>query len=95
MLEPFELQKLAREVFARQLPEVALTDLTAEPFFGSDGDEKVRVTLLFDPQVVEAITGESALTLLLAMNDAMQIAGEERFASIEYATTDDVPVDED
>lgn len=95
MLEALELQKLAREVFAKQLPEVALTDLTTEPFVGGDGDEKVRVTLLFDPQAFEAITGESALTLLLAMNDAMQVAGEQRFASIEYATTDDVPVDED
>ena len=55
----------------------------------------LRVKLLFDPQEVEAITGDDALSLLLALNDALQNAGEERFASIEYATTDDLPYDEE
>jgi hypothetical protein len=95
MLEPLELQKLAREVFSKQLPEVELEDLSTEAFVGSDGDEKLRVTLLFDPEAFEAITGDGALNLLLAMNDALQGAGEDRFASIEYATTDDQPVDEE
>lgn len=95
MLESSELQKLARSVFAEQLPEVTLEDLSAEAFVGSDGDEKVRVTLTFDPKAFEAITGEGALNLLLAINDALQDAGEHRFASIEYATTDDLPVDEE
>jgi hypothetical protein len=95
MLESNALQKLAREVFAAQLPDVALEDLSAAAFVGSDGDEKVRVTLLFDPQEVGAITGDKALDLLLALNDALQGAGEERFASIEYATTDDLPSDEE
>ena len=95
MLESQELQKLAREVFERQLPDVVLENLSAGSFVGSDGDEKVKVVLLFDPQAFEAITGDNALSLLLALNDALQGAGEERFASIEYATTDDQPVDED
>ncbi len=95
MIESIELQRLAREVFAKQLPDVELENLSAEAFVGSEGDEMLRVKLLFDPQEVEAITGDNALSLLLALNDALQNAGEERFASIEYATTDDLPYDEE
>lgn len=95
MLESPELHKLARQVFAKQLPGVALEDLSTEGFIGSEGDEMLRVKLLFDPQEVEAITGDDALSLLLALNDALQGAGEQRFASIEYATTDDLPFDEE
>jgi hypothetical protein len=95
MLESLELQELARAVFAKQLPDVELEDLSAEAFIGSEGYEMLRVKLLFEPQEVEAITGDDALSLLLALNDALQGAGEGRFASIEYATTDDLPFDEE
>lgn len=95
MLETSDLQKLARRVFAQQMPKVRLEDLRAEPFIGSEGDDKLKITLLFTPEEVGAVTGDNALKLLLAMNDALQLKGEERFASIEYATTDDVPFDED
>lgn len=95
MLNAPELQKLARKIVKKRMPTVRLDDVVAENTTSSDGDPSLRITLVLTPETVDAITGEDALNLLVEINDGLRREGDERFASIEYATADDVPVDED
>ena len=95
MLETPELQKLARKIMGKRLPEVHLDDGLTEPFTSSDGEDALRITFVLTPESVGAISGEESLKLLVAIKDALWGMGEERFAIVEYATADDVPFEED
>ncbi len=95
MLEARELQDLAKAIFGKRLPSVQLDDVFAEAITGSDGEAALRITLVLTPESVDAISGEEALKLMVAIRDALVREGEERFPIVEYATADDVPVEED
>lgn len=95
MLNAPELQKLARTLVKKRMPTVRLDDVVAENTTSSDGDPALRITLILTPELVDAITGEDALKLLVDINDGLRREGDERFAIVEYATADDVPVEED
>jgi hypothetical protein len=95
MLNAPELQKLARKLVKERMPTVRLDDVVAENTTSSNGDPTLRITLVLTPESVDAITGEDALKLLVDINDGLQRQGDERFASIEYATADDLEDEED
>lgn len=90
MLESPQLQKLAREIVGKRMPKVELEDVFTVPITDSEGEAALRITLVLTPESVGAITGEDALKLLVALKDELYRQGEERFAIVEYATSDDL-----
>lgn len=95
MLNAPELQKLARKIVVKRMPSVQLDNVVTEDMTSSDGEAALRITLVLTPETVDTITGEDALKLLVDINDGLRREGEERFAIVEYATADDVPIEED
>jgi hypothetical protein len=95
MLETNKLQKLARDIVLRRLPEIKLDRVSTEDFTSSAGEPAVRITLVLTPESVDTISGDDALKLLLDIHDGLAREGEERFPVLEYATADDVPIEED
>lgn len=95
MLESVELQKLARDVARKNLPTVELEDVQAEAIVSSDGEDALRITLVFSPDSTGAISGDASIAILMAIHDALLALGDQRYPIIEYATSDDVPVEED
>ncbi len=77
------------------MPSVRLDDVVTENTTSSDGEDALRITLVLTPETVDAITGDDALKLLVDINDSLRREGDVRFAIVEYATADDVPVEED
>jgi hypothetical protein len=95
MLQTLELEKLARKLVKTRMKEVRLDDVVAENITSSTGEAALRITLIITQETADAITGEDALKLLVEINDSLQREGDERLAIIEYATADDVPIEED
>jgi hypothetical protein len=95
MLNEPTLQNLARSIVNKRVPSVHLDSVVTENTTRSDGEAGLRITLVLTPETVDAITGEDALKLLVEINDSLQREGDERFAIVEYATADDVPIEED
>jgi hypothetical protein len=95
MLNAPELQKLARSIVGKRMPSVNLDDVVTEDMTSSEGEAALRITLVLTPETVDTITGEDALKLLVDINDGLRREGDERFAIVEYATADDVPIEED
>jgi hypothetical protein len=95
MLNAPALQKLARNIVGKRMPSVQLDNVVAEDVTSSDGEAALRITLVLTPETVDTITGEDALKLLVDINDGLRREGDERFAIVEYATADDVPIEED
>ena len=95
MLNVPDLEKLARTLVSKRMPSVHLDDVVTENTTNSDGEAALRITLVLTPESVDAITGEDALKLLVDINDGLRREGDERFAIVEYATADDVPIEED
>ena len=95
MLESIELQKLARDVARKNLPAVELEDVQAEAIVSSDGEDALLITLVFSPEATGAVSGDASIALLMAIQDALLALGDKRYPIISYATSDDVPVEED
>ena len=79
----------------KRLPSVTLDDVLALPVTSSEGEAALRITLVLTAESADAISGEDALKLLIAIRDGLLREGEERFPIVEYATADDVPTEED
>ena len=95
MLEDLELQRIARDIVSKRLPTVELDGLVTQRMTNSDGEEALRITLVLTPGSVDAISGDDALKLLVDIRDGLSRVGEERLPIIEYATSDDVPGEDD
>lgn len=95
MLNEPTLQNLARSIVLKRLPSVHLDNVLTEPMTSSDGDAALRITLILTPESADAISGEDALTLLVAIRDGLVREGEERLPIVEYATADDLNGEDD
>jgi len=69
---------------------IAVERVLVEPTVDSRGEEALRVTLVLDPQVVEQVTGDQALDVLVDINEALQVEGDERLPIIFYATEEEL-----
>lgn len=90
MMDSAKVAELA-ELAARRW--IDLERVIVEPMVDSQGEEALRVTLVLDPNVVERVTGDQALDVLVDINDALQAAGDERLPIIFYATEQELRAD--
>jgi hypothetical protein len=87
MLDTVKVAELAAQA-ARKWIE--LERVIVEPMVDSQGDEALRVTLVLDPKVVDGVSGDDVLDVLVDINEALQSAGDERLPIIYYATEEDL-----
>lgn len=83
-----DLKKIDRIVVAvaKRNMRGEVVRVMSEPTSDSRGEDALRVTIVIKPGAADRITGDAALDTLVGIQDALQDAGEERFAIIEYAT---------
>ena len=62
-----------------------------EPSVDSEGDPALDVTIVLDDSDP---SGTEAITILVAIKDALSAAGDERFPIIEYTTEDELALDD-
>ena len=62
-----------------------------EPSVDSEGDAALDVTIVLDDSDP---FGTEAITILVAIRDALSAAGDERFPIIEYTTEDELALDD-
>ena len=62
-----------------------------EPSVDSEGDAALDVTIVLDDSDP---SGTEAITILVAIRDALSAAGDERFPIIEYTTEDELALDD-
>ena len=58
----------------------------SEPAIASDGSEALRITLVIEPNAVEALKGGAVIDTLVEIHKRLLDEGEERFPIVEYAT---------
>lgn len=85
MLDSQAITQIARKVASAQVA-AGLERVVTEPATDSEGNEALRITLVLKPDAAKKLTGDEALDLLVAIQQKLRAAGEERFPIVEYAT---------
>jgi hypothetical protein len=86
MLDSNQISDIAGQVVRTKLSKAHLERIVTESATDSDGNEALRITLVFKPEAAKKLTGDNALDLLVGIQQKLQAEGEERFPIVEYAT---------
>ena len=78
--------KIAELAAAAARKWIAVERVLVEPTVDSQGEDALRVTLVLDPEVIEGMSGDHALDVLVEIRQSLQAAGDERFPLILYRT---------
>jgi hypothetical protein len=95
MLDFVTIEKIAQKAAAHQVASPGLERVVAKPTTDSEGREALRITVVLRPEAVEALSGDAALDLLVALQRELQSKGEERLAIVEYATEEEMTEEEE
>lgn len=94
MLDYRTIEKIADRVAKQKVAKAGLERIVAVSVTDSEGNDALRITLVLKPKAVEALTGDTAIDLLVELQRALAEEGEERFPIIEYATEQELAEDE-
>ena len=67
----------------------------SEPIDDAFGRDALRVTIVIKPEAVPKLEGDDLIEALVRIQERLQGAGEERFASVRYLTQQDLVDDVD
>lgn len=95
MLDDKTITEIAGNVARRVIAHGIVERILTEPTTDSEGDEALRITLVMEPDSVRHITGDEALDVLAGIQQTLHEAGEERFPFIDYATEQELAMDDD
>ena len=93
MLDESRIAEVTADIAGSKLSDVHLRRVLSEEITDSQGEDALRITLVFDPDEMRRITGEEALDFLVAIQEKLSSEGEERFSMIEYATEQELAAD--
>ena len=82
---------IVTKAIAATLDRKLVRRLIVEPSVDSEGDAALDVTIVLDHR---DLSGAEAIEVLLNIKDALSAAGDERFPIIEYATEDELALDD-
>jgi protein-disulfide isomerase-like protein with CxxC motif len=85
--------EVAAEVVGKRLPQARVESVNAEPTTDSEGNTAVRITIVLAPDTARSLTGDDALDLLVAIQQALQAAGEDRLPIVQYTTSQELALD--
>lgn len=86
MITPDEVNEIAAAAARANLTAQVVQRVFSEPVTDSRGEDALRVTIVVDPSSIETIEGSALLQTLVQIRRDLENAGEERSATVEYAT---------
>ncbi len=92
MLSLPQIDAVAADVAAASLPSGALIRAESRLYDGMDGDQ-LRVMVVVRDSEFPHITGQHALKLIWQLQQRLQADGEDRFATVEFATDEELAAD--
>lgn len=94
MLDDLRITEVTRDVVQNQVAVPGLERVLTRPVIDSDGNDALRITLVWNPEAAEKLTGDNAVDLLVGIQERLEEEGEERFAIIEHATEEELATDD-
>lgn len=95
MIEATDVARVTEEVARKNLGTSYVVRVSAEPMVDWTGAEAWRVLIVLAPDAVSHISGDAALDNLVGVQEAVQKAGDDRFAFVEYATEEELAESDD
>lgn len=86
MLDFKTIEAIATKVARRQISEQDFERAISQSATDSEGKDALRITLVLKQEAVQSLSGDSALDILVELQNELDRQGEERFPIIEYAT---------
>lgn len=94
MIDTMRISEIAGEVARTGVADSSLERIVTEPATDSQGNEALRIILVLKPDAAQKLTGDQALDLLVGIQRRLRDAGEERFPIVEYATEQELRVED-
>jgi Flp pilus assembly protein CpaB len=89
-LQPADIEREAVEVARKNLGASRVLRAIAVPWVDLDGDDTWRVTIVIEPDAVDAIDGAAVLDNLVALHERLRQYGDERLPFVEFATEEEL-----
>lgn len=91
-----EVAREAEEVAKKNFGTQNVVRVMVEPMVDLDGDEALRVTIVIDPKIVDAISGDAVLDNLIEIHNRLWEKGEEeRLPFVEFTTEEELAQNDD
>ena len=84
-----DLAMRIRDAASEALPDAEIGHVESGPMVDSDGEEALRVVVTLRKGADLFISGHSALGTVVAIQDALRLAGETRFAHVDFLAEDE------
>jgi hypothetical protein len=85
-----EIQEIAHEVASANLASTNISSVLSSTAIDSEGHDAVRITIVINPGSESKIRGDAALDTLVGIQNRLRSEGEERLATVEYATNEEL-----
>jgi hypothetical protein len=96
MMQLDEVAREAEEVAKKNFGTQNVVRVMVEPMVDLDGDEALRVTIVIDPKIVDAISGDAVLDNLIEIHNRLWEKGEEeRLPFVEFTTEEELAQNDD
>ena len=93
MLSLPQIDVVAADVAAASLPSGALIRAESRLYDGMDSDDQLLVMVVIRDSEFPRITGQHVLELVHQLQQRLQADGEDRFATVEFATDEELAAD--
>jgi hypothetical protein len=91
-----QIAAIGQKVFRKTLGSRRVEDIQVEPRTDSLGDDALLVRVIISPLAVEELKrGDKVATARFEFGRQLELAGEERFPVVEYATREELATDGD
>jgi hypothetical protein len=90
MLDERKIEEIAQKVASANLTSTNVTSVSSSPTTDSLGQDALRIRIIIKSGAESTISGDAALDTLVGIRDELRLAGEERWAIIEYATKEEL-----
>jgi hypothetical protein len=96
MIDAPDVARISEEVARQKLGAENVARIVAEPMTDWTGAEGWRVLIVLrDDEAVSRISGDAVVDNLVAIQEAIQSAGDDRFGFVEYATEEELAAGDD
>jgi len=95
MLDTQKITQIATAEAGKNFASASLERVITETGTDSEGKELLRIILILKPESVKNVTGNQTLDVLVGIQQKLQAEGEERFPIVEYATEQELVIEQD
>lgn len=84
VVSPADLVNVATRAACKRLPADSVDHVDVEPMIASDGGDALRVSVILTDRFAGELPGDVLMHTSLAVARAIERAGDERYAFVEY-----------